>query len=83
MGREGGNSCFAFAPFAKFNIPGFILIKPDPISCLGFFFKLQASQSSLGTKALSESGAITGDSVGASRAFLGTCFCCYLKPQGL
>lgn len=54
-GREGGNCCFAFAPFAKFNIPGLILIKPDPMACLGFFLKSKASQSSLGTKALSES----------------------------
>lgn len=56
LGRAGANSCFAFAPLAKFNIPGFVLRKLDPVTCLGFFFKLKACQCSLGTKALSESG---------------------------
>lgn len=82
-GREGGNCCFAFAPFAKFNIPGLILIKPDPMACLGFFLKSKASQSSLGTKALSESECHHRGFCGCFQGLFGTCFCCYLKPQGL
>lgn len=83
VGREGANSCFAFPPLAKFNISGFILIKPDPGPYLGLFFKLEASQSSLGTTALSESGCYHRGFCKCSRAFLATCFCCCLKPQGL
>lgn len=43
-GREGRDSCFAFSPFAKFNVPVFILIKSGSNRFLFACFQLKAFQ---------------------------------------